>query len=888
LELWSVLSSEVGEKLQKRNIFAGRCGGAIRYPVRSLALVTSLFFSTLAAAEGGESCPKMDDVKRAAQSYQLEIEQTSLIRALLDLATQTELELFYPHELTAVEGTFELEGSYSVREAICTLMANTNYFGNLTESGVITIALQDKTREEPEMKKSRKGLLAALVSFFTATGGQVAMAQNESLVLEEVLVTAQKREAAAQDVGAALSAISQSALEVQGDINVDSLADLVPGLEIANNGPGNNQVAMRGVGTLGGGFQSVSSVGYYLDETPMSAFTSLPEIGLYDVERVEVLRGPQGTLFGDGSMGGTIRVITNKPDPSEFSASVAANAGTIEDGDTSMSFRGLVNLPLVEDALALRAVFGYKDDAGWIDVPALGEDDVNESEILDTRISLRWTPSDELTVDLNYFHNEIEISGDFAETGKRGLFDPQSIQPFAGVPSEIGIEDSEYDLFTLTVNYDLGFANLVSATSHFDYESEFLLPLSEFSNLFFGVPGEVRQVGSADQSSLIQELRLVSNSDSNFRWTVGGFYKDVERDGTDDFQISIPLFGIIGDSSLSSLAFESTSLALFAELEYDLSQDLTLIAGGRYFDDERSYVTQDLVASLIFGGDPTIVNPTNETDETKFSPKVSLQWRVSEEVMLFATYSEGFRSGGINTNARPDAPCGPGAPGYDSRCVIPVGFGSETVTAYEIGIKSNPSDNLQINAYVYLNEWEDLHLNGVTADGLFGFNTNAGEAETEGAELELLFSPVNGLVLGLNAAYTDATIAKDVVNALGGVVAQGGNVIPFVPELTFNASATYRFPFVGNYDGLVYASYTHRDENFSDIENTAAEENESLDRVNVRLGMESNRFGIYLYANNLLDEEGTTFRNNVVAAIPMVYESFVRPRTIGVELTANF
>ena len=882
---WAVLYSKVGGKALLRVLPLRWCRRIGFYSVVAFLIAGTSVFSAWALSEEGGVCPKIGGSGQSEKSYELKIEQSSLVYALLELARQTELELFYPHELAEIEGDYRIDGAYSITQALCGLLNETAYFGNLTESGVITISHQNKTREEIAVKKSKKGLLAALIGLFTATGGQVGNTAEEQFVIEEVVVTATKRSSTAQDVGVALSVISQSALEIRGDINVDSLADMVPGLEIVNNGPGNNQVVMRGVGTLGGGFQSVSSVGYYLDETPMSAFTELPEVGLYDVAQVEVLRGPQGTLFGDGSMGGTIRVITNKPDSSAFSGDLVVNGSSTTDGGTSQSYRGMINIPLVEDVLALRAVVGYKDEDGWIDVPALDKKDVNENQILDTRIALRWTPSEALTADLTYFHNDLEIAGDFAETGGRGVFDPQAIQPFAGDPSEIGTQDSEYDLFTLTVDYDLGFANLVSATSFFDMESAFVLGLSEFSPLFFGVPGTIRQIApDTTQEVLIQELRLVSNSEEAFRWTVGGFYKDVERFGFEDFQISLPLFGIIDDSSNSSLDFESTSYALFAEFEYDLSADVTLIAGGRYFDTEHSYVTQPLAASLIFGGDPTVINPKNEATEDNFSPKLGLKWQLNDELLLIANISEGFRSGGVNTNARNPGQVDPG----DTRLSIPAGFESETVRAYEIGFKSNPTNTLQINGYVYLNQWEDLHLGEATTDGLFGFTSNAGEAETTGVELELLTMPMDGLVLSVNTAYTDATIQDDVFNAVGGLTIKGGNEIPFVPKFTLSASATYSFPLVGNYTGIAYANYTHRDENFSDAENVPEEINPDSDRVNIRLGMESNVFGVYFYVNNLFDEEVTTFRNNVVEAVPMVYNSYVRPRTVGLELKLSF
>ncbi len=263
--------------------------------------------------------------------------------------------------------------------------------------------------------------------------GVSTVAAQETLI-EEIIVTAQKREQLAQDIPVAITAITSDALENTSAFSIEDLRDLVAGLEIVNAEPGSNRISSRGVTDIGGAFEATASVGYYLDETPVSSFaTSMPEIALWDVERVEVLRGPQGTLFGEGSMAGTIRVIARKPDASAFSANVMGSASSTSksDGD-NYSVRTVLNVPLSDDKLAARLSVGYQDDSGWIDVPNdRGAKDTNDRQQLDARLALRWTPSDALTVDFSYMHQDVERGAPFTAT-RRGFKNPPEASPAQG------------------------------------------------------------------------------------------------------------------------------------------------------------------------------------------------------------------------------------------------------------------------------------------------------------------------------------------------------------------------------------------------------------------------------------------------------------------------
>ena len=303
--------------------------------------------------------------------------------------------------------------------------------------------------------------IAATFPVVTWAQDQATDESGDALIIEEVIVTAQKRDQVAQDIPISIFAITESVLEQSGINSLEGIRDITAGLEIVSSSPGAVQIAMRGVTNLSGTIESTAAIGYYLDETPISAFaTAMPEFALWDASRVEVLRGPQGTLFGEGSMGGTIRVITNKPEATEFYGRLQGEISSVDGGDTGYSGRGVLNVPLMEDQLSFRLTFSHLDRGGWVEVPDLNLKDTNDLKATDIRAALRWTPNDKLTLDFSYMYQDIDLDNTWGQTSP-GVLDPQEQIPFAGPINQLSTEDSNYDLFNLTIDYDFGFASLV-------------------------------------------------------------------------------------------------------------------------------------------------------------------------------------------------------------------------------------------------------------------------------------------------------------------------------------------------------------------------------------------------------------------------------------------
>jgi iron complex outermembrane receptor protein len=711
-----------------------------------------------------------------------------------------------------------------------------------------------------------------------AAAPTTAAAADEAIRLEEIVVTAQKREQAVQDVPVSVLAINAGSLEAAGVTDVGDLDVLAAGLTVAASDPGALNITMRGISNLGGGLLTGPSVGYYIDETPLSSFSQLmPQIAFWDAERVEVLRGPQGTLFGEGSMGGTIRVITRKPDPEAFAAAFKLDYSSVSGGDDGVAGWGMVNIPLVADKLALRVAASRQEFPGWVDIPDLGLKDENEATQEDVRAALRWTPNDKLTVDLTYAWQKLE-NGWSAATSP-GVYEPSAVDPGMQAVAVPSPRDSEYDLANLTVSYDIGFATLVASASSFDMTRNALTDNTPIVTKFFGpvlgAGGTAFQVArDIEIDTQTAEIRLVSDDGGRLRWTVGGYFKDDERiQGATGFIITLPLIGLIDDQSLAYVRAQAKAWAVFGDIEYKLTDTLALQAGVRHYDAEIDQLIRFETTSLIFGTIAGVEQPSSGSYADTL-PKIGLSWTPNDNLMLYAKYAEGFRDGGANYQA----------PGYPE---IPAAYEPEKVESLEIGLKSQPADWLILNASVYQNTWSELQLPFLTSDGLFTYLANAGKAKSTGAELEITAMPATGLRLALGLAYVDAEIDEDVTNAFGMPIAVKGNRIPYSPEFQASLSGSYDFPITESLRGSVSASYSYRDGTESDAANTDYLQNDSHDNLFLRIGLNGRNWGIGVYGSNLTDSDATVSKAPF-AASTVAYGTYVQPRTIGVELNVAF
>ncbi len=727
--------------------------------------------------------------------------------------------------------------------------------------------------------------------------------------LEEVLVTATKREASVQDLPFSVNAQTNEDIERTNAFTLEDLARNVAGLSIQNLGPGQSQVAIRGVsaGQIVRDQPGVKEqVGVYMDETVISLSLFTPDLDLYDLNRVETLRGPQGTLFGSGSIGGTVRFISNQPQFDNFDASIEANLQSVDDGEEGGHLKGMLNIPM-SDTLAMRVVGYATEYAGFID--ALGEngardDDVNSGDRQGGRISLLWQPTDTLSITPRIIYQDLTVDG-FNRGEEFNLF----ANPYTTTRPPIQLDndseqylllDEEFEdettIADIVVNWEVDWFDVTFVGSFVDRDILVSRDASALTGSVgvdpFGFPDEgvllpsnLRDTTDLEQTTY--ELRFASNDDGRLQWVAGFFYSDVEREYAQrlptpghDFFVDQALGegtaesqrnGFPADSPFNSdLDYDIEQTAIFGEATYEVTEKLDVTVGGRYYDFEE---TRDILQGGVFS---SLANQTDDTESDGFTPRIMASYAYSDEVTFNAQASEGFRLGGVNDPLNVPL-CTPedeaifgGFQEYDD----------ETLWNYEVGIKTL-FDRFSINAAVFYTDIEDLQvtLDAGSCSSRVSFNVE--EAHTFGGEVEISAYITDALRVNFAGsvleAEFDSTVRDGEGNIVGGV--EDGNRLASVPEWQFSVEANYSFgSLFGSQDSYVNLMYQGVGDRYTqpgdqvegagDFQsglpfggatgNEVTSLNLELDSfylANLSAGLVYNNWDFTLFVNNLTDED---------------------------------
>ncbi len=670
--------------------------------------------------------------------------------------------------------------------------------------------------------------------------------ERSTTVLQEIVVTAQKREERLLEVPIAISAFTNQNLVDSGASQLADFLERAPGVGIVDNQSGTQTIQVRGISSTYGN----ATVGYYLDELPFTYIgnTQVPDIRTYDLERVEILRGPQGTLYGDGSIGGTIRILTYEPNLDTFDGSLDVDGSSTAGGDDSWAARGMLNVPFGDGKAGMRLVASREDFGGWVDNSVTGEKDQNSREIDNYRAKFRLKPTEKL---------DIILSGWFTRNEATGNADSL---PDYTTPVPPDDYETEYDLYSLTVRYSFDAFDLVSATSQMDYKNDYI---SEF----FAAPFTIFE----DQDLLSQEFRLTSTGDGNMRWTAGLFYRDIDRRTL----VNLEAFALTQDQTQ-----ESESYAVFGELTWPLLDgrlDLTL--GARYSEDDRLFSEPVDPALLEF---LQTINPDFSPTVTpkfdSFNPRLNLAYRFDDDWLGYFNVAKGFRTG----QAQPVISL---ILSTLAGVELPTAIDPEEVWSYEIGTKGSFWDGRGVlEAAVFYNDWKDIQtlvtLTQPPQPPVAGL-VNGGTAETMGIEVGLTLLPVDGLTLQVGGGVIHAEYTEDIP----GTPVQDGDRIVAVPEVTASASATYRWSMTDSLDGFALGSVQY----VSDRENIASGflSSDYTTTMDLRLGVERGGLGVYVYGENLTDEDGAVSPAPPPAGPDGIATRF-RPRTFGLNLRYDF
>lgn len=709
---------------------------------------------------------------------------------------------------------------------------------------------------------------------------------------QEILVTAQRREQLLIDVPQSVSVISGDTLEAVQATNFQDYLKLVPGLTLNQATPGFGRLILRGVNTGG----VASTVAVYQDETIFGSSTGLTngavlagDFDTFDIARIEVLRGPQGTLYGANALGGVLKFVTNQPDTTQFEARAKTAVETTKGGDESYLGSALINIPL-GDKLAVRASSFYRDFGGFIDsIGTAGADverNINGAKSYGGRGSILFEPSETFSVQLSAYLQDIE-------NGASGVVDadPSTGQTLFGRPtqSQFAPESSRirYRVYSAVGNLDLGFASLVSATSYSTQNQRFVTDQTTFlSSLVagaLGVPNELVQLQTTRVRRLTQEVRLQSADSDLFEWQVGGFYTrerglidqqfEAREPGTNTPIGGLPLL------ASATLTARYRELAGFANATVYFGDRFDLTFGGRY-SHNRQRAGQASDGALV--GGPNIL-PEARSSEGVFTYSVAPRFEISDHASIYARVAKGFRPGGPNV-LPPGAPAELGS------------FDSDSLVSYEVGIKAETADRtFGIDLAGFYIDWKDIQVFGLIDQ--FGLNFNGDKAESQGFEFTATARPTRGLTASLLGAYTDAKLRDDTPPEVGGVE---GDRLPYTPKYSISVNADYEWSVGGENTAFIGGSLRSLSRQTGSYDfafratNGRQRSIRAFETVDLRAGIDFGAFSIEAYAKNLTDSGGkTSFDEPVVSAAtgtPLPYSpaGIIRPRTLGLALTAGF
>lgn len=751
-----------------------------------------------------------------------------------------------------------------------------------------------------------------------------------------IVVTATKRDSTIQDIPFSISALTAEDIQKSGAVTLEDLSRGVAGLSVQNLGPGQSQVSVRGVsaGQVVRDQPGVKEqVGVYLDESVISLSLFTPDLDLFDLNRVETLRGPQGTLFGSGSVGGTIRYITNQPEVGVTEGTIEGNVNLVDGDDIGWHLKGAVNVELGTNA-ALRAVGYYTEYGGFIDAlgPAGGED-INGGQRYGGRVAIKVDTGEGFSITPRIVYQKVEADG----FNRQEIFNLYA-NPFLTNPVQLG-EREQYLLLReafedetliadLVVEADLGGVILTSVSSYTNRDilvSRDASALSGSVSVDLGYPDAAVLLPSnlrdtTDLETITQEVRFASDTDGPFQWVVGGFYSDTSRfyrqrlptpgyDGFTDATLGAGTSaavanGFPADSPFNSdLPYDIEQVAIFGEASYDITDALTFTAGGRYYDFEETRTIT--TGGLFANGDLLVVD---ETSSDGFTPRFLLSYDISPDITINAQASRGFRLGGVNDplnvplcNAQDLALFG-GFQDYDD----------ETLWNYEVGVKTQ-GDIFTFNAAGFYNDISNLQVTLDAGSCSSRIVFNVPDAHSMGLEAELGLNPTPGLNFNLSGSYIEAEFDTTLPGALAGATGiRDGNRLPSVPEFQMSASGSYEWPIGESAEAFIAASFTHVGTRFTqpaDQESNprtfvhglpfgGAPANASttvdllLDDyqlVNLSAGVDfDNGLSVAIYANNVFDENALLSFDRERGGRARLGYRIGSPRTIGATVRKEF
>ena len=742
--------------------------------------------------------------------------------------------------------------------------------------------------------------------------------------LDEIIVTAQRRTERLQDVPISVSVMSQAAMDAQGTRNIDDVARLTPGVSYVRGAVNNNfessNISIRGIDSSAG----AATTGLYLDDTPIQSrhlsfgtFNAYP--ALFDVARVEVLRGPQGTLFGAGSEGGTLRFISPEPDLKRSSIYARAEGAGTDGGDPLYELGVAGGAPLIEDKLAFRASVSGRREGGYLDrydwhTGALVDKRANSNKTVTARLAVKWAITDKLSVTPSIYYQKKEvddISAYWAITPgtpdpTNGLFDSK----FRTGNAIASPNSDKFTLAAIKLDWDLGPVTLVSNTSFFDRKQTATSDYTQFNrSIFLGTPffdlagGPSPTEWKDNQQNFTQEIRVQSSdATAKLNWTAGLFFQRARENTVENVYDPdlLDFFGVpsndpsyAGGYIYRQDPFSSVDkqTALFAQADYRITDKFKVVAGVRVSKNE--YEGNAQYGGFVLFGPP--VGSTGKITEHPVTPRFGAEYRVNEDNLLYLTIAKGFRIGG--TNPKVATTCIADLTSY-GLTDVPDKYNSDSLWSYEIGSKNQFNDRrILLNASAYIIKWKNIQQNVALNNCGFQFTANLGDLRSTGFDLQGEFKLTDAVAVGGTFAYTDAkytstTFATPAAAASGAFsIVSDGDRLGGSPW-TLALFTQVNFP-VAAYDGYARVDYQYGAalNDLTPAQNPANGGSPSTifnvpanAYTSARAGVKLDGWDVSLFAQNLLNTQPKLSQQlqGVPGASSLFQVYTWRPRTIGV------
>ena len=755
-------------------------------------------------------------------------------------------------------------------------------------------------------RKLRMALLGSLVFAGAAPLPVLAQAQSppqpigatpakpgDFVMANDIVVTAQKRAQKVLDVPASVSVVSGLQLERMQSTQLADWAGYVPGLNIIDNGaPGETTIAIDGVGPLG----AASEVGLYVNDTPIGSSSSFEgsngfsiDLMPYDLDRAEVLRGPQGTLYGASTMGGLIKYVLSGPSLTVFSARVGGDVFGVQNGSgPGGGGRAEVNLPLIDNTLGLR-ISGYDQTTpGYIDDLTTGQKGDNPLHQAGGRVSALWEPTPDIALEVSAIYQKSHAANESFVA-----LNQTTGQPLGGDLSNLNTRAEPYtqelQLYDATFKWDLHWADLTSITSYQQFNNDTVQDFTNYIGVYladFGgtAPGQSDFFENYRLQKFTQEVRLASPTGGRLEWLVGAFYTHetgVNDETINAYDASGAFLPALNPLEFVQLPSTYEEAAVFGDATYHFTNWFDLTAGLRYAHNNQTF-TELEGGLLVNPAAPTMaaLDLPGKSGEGVVTYSVSPRVHLNHDTMLYARIASGYQPGGPNAIL-------PGSTG------IPNQFNSATLTDYQAGLKATFLDgHATADLSAFYIDWTRIQVSVLI--GSQSVLENAGAARSQGMSFSGTYAPIHGLTLGANLAYTDAYLTTPVAS----IGAGAGARLPGVPLWGGSLTADYSFTINSQWRGVAGAGYRYTGSQFSDVEGSTSNGApqgypvKAYQVVDLHLGAIHAGWSVSLFAKNLFDDRAylapSNYFNDALGQPIDIRAPVLQPRTVGVSLDTSF